>query len=259
MRATSPRAWPASAGAPSSIRFSRPVRRSSSEACWPASEIDSRTARGSRDDVVAGDERAAGGGGEQRGEDAHGGRLAGAVVAEQAEHRARRDGQVQPAQRLGVAEAPAQVLGEDRSRSRTVVRHSTAYDRGTLYEMSREPKPPIWARPEPRGRGPRAPLSRAQIVQTALTIADEEGPRGGLDAADRAASCGAGAMSLYHYFDTRDELLDLMGDTVAARDARAASCPRDWREALTAIAQPQPRDVPRTTRGCCRRCRSARA
>ena len=64
-----------------------------------------------------------------------------------------------------------------------------------------KPKPPIWARPEPRGRGPRAPLSRAQIVQVALTIADEEG----LEAVSMrrlARELRSGAMSLYHYFDT---------------------------------------------------------
>ena len=46
---------------------------------------------GLADDVVAADQRAARVGGEQRGEDADGGRLARAVVAEQAEDRARLD------------------------------------------------------------------------------------------------------------------------------------------------------------------------
>ena len=47
----------------------------------------------------------------------------------------------------------------------------------------------------------------------------------------------SGAMSLYHYFDTRDELLELMGDTVAARDARARAARglarRRWRRSRT--------------------------
>ncbi len=42
--ARSRRAWASFCRRPSSIRFSRPVRRSSSEACWPASAISSRTA-----------------------------------------------------------------------------------------------------------------------------------------------------------------------------------------------------------------------
>ena len=144
-----------------------------------------RLAHGPRlaDDVVAGHERAAGGGGEERGEDADGGRLAGAVVAQQPEHGARLDAQVETAQRLGLPEALAQVLGEDRSLS-YVVRHGTAYDRSTLYEMSRDvqPKPPIWARPEPRSRGL---LARADRRDRA---ADRRrgGPGGGDDPADRA-------------------------------------------------------------------------
>ena len=73
------------------------------------------------------------------------------------------------------------------------------------------PKPPIWARPEPRSRG----LSRGQIVETALRIADEEG-LAEVTIRRIARELRSGAMSLYHYFDSRDELLDLMGETVAA-------------------------------------------
>jgi AcrR family transcriptional regulator len=100
--------------------------------------------------------------------------------------------------------------------------------------MSSAPKPPIWARPEPRGRGRRAPLSRAQIVRTALKIADEEG----LEAVSIrriARELRSGAMSLYHYFDSRDELLELMGDTVAG-EMLVPKLPSDWRAALKAIA-----------------------
>ena len=100
--------------------------------------------------------------------------------------------------------------------------------------MSSEPKPPIWARPEPRGRGRHAPLSRAQIARTALKIADEEG----LEAVSIrriARELRAGAMSLYHYFDSRDELLELMGDTVAG-EMLVPELPPDWRAALKAIA-----------------------
>jgi AcrR family transcriptional regulator len=98
----------------------------------------------------------------------------------------------------------------------------------------RPPKDPIWARPEPRSRGRRAALSRAQIVRTALAVADAEG----LEAVTirrLAREIGAGAMSLYHYFESRDELLDLMGDTVAG-EMLLPSMPEDWRAALKAIA-----------------------
>lgn len=93
---------------------------------------------------------------------------------------------------------------------------------------------PIWARPEPPGRGPRAALSRAQIVKVAISIADLEG----LDAVSMrrlARELRSGAMSIYHYFDSRDELLDLMGDAVSA-EMLLAEVPADWREALKAIA-----------------------
>jgi AcrR family transcriptional regulator len=96
-------------------------------------------------------------------------------------------------------------------------------------------KPPIWAREEPRGRGRRDPLSRAQIVKTALPIADGEG----LEAVSMrriAKELGAGAMSLYHYFDSRDELLELMADTVAA-EMLVPRLPAQWREALTEVAR----------------------
>jgi len=72
-------------------------------------------------------------------------------------------------------------------------------------------------------------------VQTALRIADTEG----LEAVSIrriARELRSGAMSLYHYFDSRDELLDLMGDTVAAEMLVPGKMPTDWREALRAIA-----------------------
>ncbi len=99
---------------------------------------------------------------------------------------------------------------------------------------SDEPLPPIWARPEPRGRGARPALSRKQIVDVALLIADEEG----LEAVSMrrlARELRAGAMSIYHYFQSREELLDLMGDTVSA-EMLVDKVPDDWREALRAIA-----------------------
>jgi AcrR family transcriptional regulator len=100
--------------------------------------------------------------------------------------------------------------------------------------VSSEPKPPIWARPEPRGRGPHRPLSRAQIVETALDVADAEG----LEAVSIrriARELRSGTMSLYHYFDSRDELLELMADAVAG-EMLVPDLPADWRAALEAIA-----------------------
>jgi AcrR family transcriptional regulator len=91
---------------------------------------------------------------------------------------------------------------------------------------------PIWARPEPPGRGG---LSRAEIVRVALRVADAEG----LDAVSirrLARELNSGAMSIYHYFESRDELLELMAETVAA-EMLVDELPADWRAALTAIAR----------------------
>ena len=101
--------------------------------------------------------------------------------------------------------------------------------------MSREePLTPIWARPEPRGRGARPALSRKQIVDVAILIADEEG-RDAVSMRRLARELRSGAMSIYHYFQSREELLDLMGDTVGA-EMLVPELPDDWREALRAIA-----------------------
>jgi AcrR family transcriptional regulator len=103
------------------------------------------------------------------------------------------------------------------------------------HHRGRDPRPPIWARPEPRGRGRGAALSLDQIAEVALAIADAEG----LDAVSIrriARELGSGAMSLYHYFDSRDELLDLMADRVAADMVVPGELPADWRDALKAVA-----------------------
>ncbi len=69
----------------------------------------------------------------------------------------------------------------------------------------------------------------------AIEVADEEG----LEAVSMrriARDLGAGAMSLYHYFDSRDELLELMADTIA-EEMLVPDISPDWRAALEAIAQ----------------------
>jgi AcrR family transcriptional regulator len=106
--------------------------------------------------------------------------------------------------------------------------------RPNRHGRSGEVKPPIWARPEPRGSRRGAALSLDQIAEVALAIADHEG----LEAVSIrriARELGSGAMSLYHYFDSRDELLDLMSDRVAA-EMVVPELPEDWRAAVQAIA-----------------------
>ena len=58
-----------------------------------------------------------------------------------------------------------------------------------------------------------AGLSRRRVVLEAIRLADQEGIEG-LSMRRLAGALGAGAMSLYHYVKSRDELLDAMIDLV---------------------------------------------
>ncbi|WUI03228.1 TetR/AcrR family transcriptional regulator [Spirillospora sp. NBC_00431] len=94
----------------------------------------------------------------------------------------------------------------------------------------------IWSIPERQGRGPRPAYSRAQITEAAIRIADADG----LDAASMrriAADLGTGAMSLYRYVPSRDDLLDLMTDHVLAEMDVPARPSGDWRADLTLLAE----------------------
>ncbi|TDD26082.1 TetR/AcrR family transcriptional regulator [Actinomadura sp. KC06] len=97
----------------------------------------------------------------------------------------------------------------------------------------------IWSvpeRPERQGRGPRPAYSRAQITEAAIRIADADG----LDAASMrriAADLGTGAMSLYRYVPSRDDLLDLMADHVLAEMDMPARPSGDWRADLALLAE----------------------
>jgi AcrR family transcriptional regulator len=90
----------------------------------------------------------------------------------------------------------------------------------------------IWMRPNRPDRAPAPVLSRDQIAAAAITVADEHG----VDAVTMrnvAAVIGCGAMSLYRHVRTKDELLDVMIDTVAGEDGGPPSAPSgDWRTDL---------------------------
>jgi AcrR family transcriptional regulator len=94
---------------------------------------------------------------------------------------------------------------------------------------------PIWTRPAPSARQPR--LTREQIAQVALAIADAEG----FDAVSMrrvAAELGAGTMTLYYYVKTKDDLITLMDDAIMAEILMPADrLPRGWRAGLAAIAR----------------------
>jgi len=90
----------------------------------------------------------------------------------------------------------------------------------------------IWMRPNRPERAPAPTLSRDQIAAAAITIADEHGVEA-VTMRNVAAVVGCGAMSLYRHVRTKDELLDVMIDTVAGEESGAPNAPSgDWRTDL---------------------------
>ncbi|GAB3429123.1 TetR/AcrR family transcriptional regulator [Actinophytocola sediminis] len=91
----------------------------------------------------------------------------------------------------------------------------------------------VWERPEPPNRPTPAPLSREQIVRTAIELADADG----LDAVSLrkvATALGVGPMRLYGYIASKEELLDLMVDAVHAEIRPAGE---GWRDVLRSLAE----------------------
>jgi AcrR family transcriptional regulator len=92
----------------------------------------------------------------------------------------------------------------------------------------------IWARPVRSGRGPDPTYSREQITEAAIKIADAEG----IEAVSMrriAREVSAGAMSLYRYLGSKDDLIELMTDAVLGEDP----LPDDvdgWREGMLVAA-----------------------
>jgi AcrR family transcriptional regulator len=91
----------------------------------------------------------------------------------------------------------------------------------------------IWERPEPPSRPALTPLSRDKIVHAALALADDDG-LAAVSLRKVAAALDAGPMRLYGYISTKEELLDLMVDTVYAE--LPTYSPGDWRAALRSLA-----------------------
>jgi AcrR family transcriptional regulator len=86
-----------------------------------------------------------------------------------------------------------------------------------------------------RERQNRSPsLSRGEIVDAAIAVADAEGSSA-ISMRRIAQVLRAGTMSLYWHVDNKEQLLDLMLDTVLGETAIPDSA-TDWRSALRAIA-----------------------
>ena len=93
-----------------------------------------------------------------------------------------------------------------------------------------------------QGRGRQAPrrirsLSRDEIVAAAIKVADAEGSEA-ISMRRIARELNAGAMSLYWHVASKDELLDLMLDTVEGEQQFPAAT-GDWRTDLRALAVAQ--------------------
>jgi AcrR family transcriptional regulator len=86
------------------------------------------------------------------------------------------------------------------------------------------------AAPPRRDRG----LSRAEIVRTAIAVADAEGPDA-ISMRRIARELGAGAMSLYWHVGSKEELLDLMLESIEA-EIEVPEPSGDWRADLGAFA-----------------------
>src|SRR5919204_5698034 len=98
-----------------------------------------------------------------------------------------------------------------------------------------KPTESIWMREEPGAR--RAGLSREQIGQAAVEIADAEGFEA-VSMRRVARELGAGTMTLYHYVRNKDELLALMWNEVMSDlilpDRQLSG---SWQQVLARIAR----------------------
>ncbi len=100
----------------------------------------------------------------------------------------------------------------------------------------RETRPTtVWSRPERGARGPAPERSRSQITTAALALADAEG-LAAVSMRALAQRLGTGPASLYRYVGSRDELLDLMADAVAAELDLSAAPTGDWLDGLVGLA-----------------------
>ncbi|WP_459545209.1 TetR/AcrR family transcriptional regulator [Nocardia sp. X0981] len=96
----------------------------------------------------------------------------------------------------------------------------------------------IWMRPEtPERSGPgrRPGFDRAAITRAAVELADS----GGLETVTMrriATELGTGAMSLYRYVSSRDDLIDLMIDAVVGEIDLPAHPTGEWRRDLSLVA-----------------------
>jgi AcrR family transcriptional regulator/DNA-binding transcriptional regulator YhcF (GntR family) len=82
----------------------------------------------------------------------------------------------------------------------------------------------------------RSAVTRREIIDTALAVADSEG----LDSVSMrrlAAQLGIGPMALYRYVESKDDLITSMADAVFGRAALPDPGPRGWRPKLELVCR----------------------
>lgn len=96
----------------------------------------------------------------------------------------------------------------------------------------------LWGEPSaaPPRKGPARSVTVAQVVDAALTIADEQGIAA-VTMRAVAERVGVSAMSVYTYVPGKPELLDLMVDARYTRMARTPWADQPWRDRLTVVAE----------------------
>ena len=93
----------------------------------------------------------------------------------------------------------------------------------------------VWDRPEPAPRAAPRPLSRAAIVAAAVTTADHQGLLA-VTLRHVAAALDVGPMRLYRYVASKEELLELMVDSVYGEIVAVDPALQEWRAVVRSIA-----------------------
>ncbi len=95
----------------------------------------------------------------------------------------------------------------------------------------------LWGQRATRRRGPKPTISVQSIVESALELADSEGLES-VSMARVADALDCTAMALYRHIDSKDELLTLLADRVAA-DTPNLPTDLGWRDGLRAWTRVQ--------------------
>ncbi len=97
----------------------------------------------------------------------------------------------------------------------------------------------LWGNRQPPRRGPRQALTAAQVIASAVEIADTDQDLSSLSMRRVAEALGVGTMSLYTYVASRAELVEAMLDSVHGEAVPRLEDikPADWREGLRRVAE----------------------